>query len=130
MAVLLFKAVIPGRPIVKKNTQRVVGFGRSKHAIYSPQFKLWERVAFDCCLKAGINLSTITAPIEAHYKFYLKNKQGEPDTSNLVEGISDVLQKTEIISDDKQIIKFTAEKIFGEEPRTEVWLFEMPKEGA
>jgi Holliday junction resolvase RusA-like endonuclease len=119
----MFKLVVPGRPIVKKNTKRIIGAGKKKMIIYSPKFVEWEKVALLAAMRVRpVNL--ITCLLEAEYKFYFKNTQGQADTSNLVEGIQDVLTKAGVIQDDKLIMRFTAEKFFGHEPRTEVVLHE------
>lgn len=112
---MMFKCFIPGRPIVKKNTQRVVGVGRSKRVIYSPKFLAWEQQALFSIKQAHTNKFIFSEEISAEYTFIFKNKQGEADVSNLVEGVSDALQKAGVIVDDKQIVKLTAYKQFSED---------------
>lgn len=122
----LFNVVIPGRPIVKKNTQRTVGYGRKKRVIYSPNFLAWQRIAMLLCLSKKPR-NPIGTLITAEFKFYFKNRQAEADTSNLIEGAQDVLTKSEVIRDDRLICKVIAEKIFGETPRVEISLFNYEK---
>lgn len=124
----IFECTILGRPIVKKNTQRVVGYGRRKHVIYSKKFLEWQSVANATIQRrAGVTL-LITEPIEAEFKFYFKNRAAEADVSNLIEGPQDVLKKTGIISDDKLIMRVRGEKFFGHEPRTEIRLYKFVAE--
>lgn len=117
---MLFVATIPGRPIVKKNTQRVVGRGKSKRAIYSPQFIAWERVALAVIRGLWQGAQPICEPIRAKFTFHFINRQAEPDVSNLIEGVQDALTKAGVIADDRLIKIVTAEKCFGEvsEPAT------------
>ena len=124
MSEALFRCTVPGRPIVKKNTQRTVGFGKARHVIYSQRYMAWELVAIAAC-KRAFNTALITCPLEAQFRFYFADCQAEPDTSNLIEGIQDVLQTASIIKDDKQIFRLGAEKFLFQEPRTEVELFKL-----
>ncbi len=106
----IFVCEIPGRCMVKKNTQRVVGYGSKKRAKYSQQFLFWQRVAELTLAKRRVPM--ITEKIEFHIQFYFKNRRAEPDVSNLVEGPQDVLTKMGIIKDDRIIQRLVAEKIF------------------
>lgn len=127
----IFTCTIPGRPIVKKNTQRVIRRGGRTFAIYSTKYRSWEKNAIAACNCAfNSNLqSCLDMPLIADFKFYFKNRQGEPDVSNLVEGPADMLKKAGVIKDDSlfQIVK--AQKFFNQEPRTEIELFKF-EEGA
>lgn len=79
------------------------------------------RSALNNCASKGLTYP-IPYAIEAHYRFYFENKHGEADTSNLIEGPQDVLEKVGVIVNDKLITKLTAEKFFGHEPRVEIIL--------
>lgn len=120
---LLFKCTIPGRPIVKKNTQRIFGSGRMKRAVYSPKYTQWEKNAIAALLCANKG-PLISCPLEARFKFYFVNHQAEPDASNLIEGPQDALKKAGVISDDRIIQRVTAEKFFGGMAMTEIELYE------
>lgn len=115
----IFNIVIPGRPIVKKNTQRIVGYGKKRRAIYSPLYTAWERGAL-LIFKMKDDLPFIDFNVMAEFSFYFENHSAEPDTSNLIEGPQDLLKKAGVISDDKIIKRVLAEKFFGETPRTEI----------
>lgn len=62
----------------------------------------------------------IAEPLEVRYRFFFVNRQSEADTSNLVEGVSDALQKSGVIEDDKLIHILHASKSFGGEARVEI----------
>ena len=115
----LFECEIPGRVFIKKNTQRVVGYGNSKHVIYSPKYLAWENSALVYILQAK---QKYKLPIDfkcvAHFEFYFKNAQAEPDLSNCIEGPQDLLQKAGVITNDKLIISLSAHKVIGVEPKT------------
>jgi Holliday junction resolvase RusA-like endonuclease len=118
----LFRAVIPGRCIVKKNTKNLVGRGRFKRAVYSKKFVMWEQNALVALLDPSLRL-LIDIPVTAYFKFYFANRQSEADVSNLVEGPQDVIVKAGILRDDKLVMRIIAEKFFGESARTEVELY-------
>ena len=110
---VLYECIIGGRPIVKKNTKR---FARGK-VYYSEKFKIWESSALS---ELPAIRDTITEPAILQLGFLFKDRQGEPDVSNLVEGVQDVLQKAEIIKDDKLFHHIYAYKLFGVAPCTRV----------
>lgn len=121
----IFKATIPGRCIVKKNTARRVGRGRSTRMIYSPKFVSWHTRAMVSLLeafKANSN-DMIVVSVEAHFKFYFANRQAEADVSNLIEGPQDALVKAGVLKDDRLIQRVVAAKYFGGVPRVEIELF-------
>jgi Holliday junction resolvase RusA-like endonuclease len=64
--------------------------------------------------------------IEVEYIFYLKGKMGG-DIDNLIASINDILQKAEIIDDDKNIICLRGSKIANcSEWKTEVVIKSIP----
>lgn len=119
---LLFACTINARAAVKKNTQRVVGYGRKRRAIYSPQYKAFESVAILSMIKAHQGREPIDVPIEARFRFYFANHQWEADLSNLVEGPQDALKDAGVIADDRLIQSLHATKHFGDGPRVEIEL--------
>lgn len=118
----LVTLTIPGRPIVKKNTQRVVGFGRAKRAIPSARYRAWELNAMAVC-RRNFSAALIDIPVTAHFRFFFENRQAEPDVSNLIEGPQDVLVDACVLKDDRLVMKVMAEKFFGHEPRVEIELY-------
>lgn len=120
----LFKAAIPGRAMVLKNNKRIFGSGRHKRILPSTRYVHWEKLAMLYLNRSGAGVTMIDEPITAIYTFFLKDRSAEPDLSNLIEGISDSLQKARILKDDKLIMSLIAYKFFGaENPRTEIELF-------
>lgn len=118
--VLICEYVFKGRPIVKKNTSYKY---KGRH-IYSKRFQKWLDKAILELRIQKTDFTIIDYPVFAEYEFYFKNAQAEPDTSNLVEAIPDLLEKENIIKNDKLIIGFTAIKIIGDEcPRSTVKLY-------
>lgn len=124
---LLFKACLPGRPIVKKNTQRIVGHGRSRRRILSSKYRAWEqRAVLDVMagLPDRLKAKCIDVPVFAKYYFHFENRASEADVSNLCEAPGDLLQKVGVIKDDRQIVALYAQKEFGVPPKTIIELYE------
>jgi Holliday junction resolvase RusA-like endonuclease len=112
----LFHAFVPGRPIVKKNTQRVIGFGKAKRVVYSSRYRSWMRVAgaaISEAVKAQALRGVLDQPMRLKIEFRLRDRQAEPDLSNLIEGPQDMLKSCGVIRDDKLIVEIEARKTFG-----------------
>ena len=124
---ILFKCEIPGRVDIKKNNRRVFRAGKRMMSLPSIRHEAWVKASMPYVKQAWGGKTPIIENVEAHFKFYFKNHMGEPDTSNCVEAVADILQDGGVIANDKQIMRFTAEKIFGEAARTVVEL--CPYEG-
>lgn len=123
MNVLLAHLIIGGRPYVLKNNKRIYGRGRKKIVLPSKKYSAWET---DACLSVRKQYQgdPINFEVGITYKFYFENRMAEADTSNLIEGVQDVLQKMGVIENDKLVMKVVAEKFFGhEDARTEVTIF-------
>jgi Holliday junction resolvase RusA-like endonuclease len=121
---MLFSCKIMGRVISKKNSKRIY---RNRHTgkpfiVSSLKHETWEKSAVLAVRNSWRGDEPISKALEATYRFYFKNRQGEPDTSNCIEAPQDVLKKAGVITDDKIIKRVIAEKFFGEEPRTEIEL--------
>ena len=120
----LVTAEIPGRAYVKKNTKRVYGSGAKKRVVYSPEFLSWQTTALSVLKQTKTRcLSILSGGLHASYTFHFKNRSGEADVSNLIEGIQDCLQTASIIENDKQIVSLDAKKIFDGTEKTIVQLF-------
>ena len=97
--------IIPGETIAKKNSQRIVKFGRhdrAKRSIRpSAAYDRWEKNALE-------HLQWIKPPRISDYPvqlylFFFRKTNSKFDLSNMIEGVQDVLQKAGIIDDDSMI---------------------------
>lgn len=123
---LVFEATIPGRPAIKKNTQRVVRRGGRTRAIYSKSFQRWEDAAYFHFKRTLMwEGAPLTGELSAEYVFHFKNHQWEGDVSNFIEAPQDFLQDVGVIENDKQIMSLTARKVFDGTESTEIKLYEI-----
>jgi Holliday junction resolvase RusA-like endonuclease len=111
-----------GRPITKKNSQRIVLTKNNKRfIIQSKQYLDYEK---NCLwqLKAQYKGETITDKLNLKAYYYMPDRR-IPDLINLLQSTCDILEKARIIENDKNIISFDGSKIMGinkENPRTEI----------
>ena len=110
--------VIPGRPIVKKNGQKVLTVFKNgiktKRKVNTIQYSIWQSLAAPYLLKAKQQVQRpLGMPLNASFRFYFKNRKSEADLSALYEGIQDELKTYGIIVDDRLIRAHNgSEKIF------------------
>lgn len=109
--------------MVKKNGQRTIGYGKAKRVIYSPQYMRWEVDAMAQLQVQPRPKTPIAVPFGARFRLYFQNHQAEPDASNAIEGVQDLLKKMSVIADDRLIHVLHVEKHFNELPRIEIELF-------
>jgi len=106
---------LTGRPIAKKNNYRSMK-GR---VFLSPAWKRWETNAL---WQLKSYKTKHTGLISVRYVFGIKGKYSV-DLDNMIAGINDVLQKAEIIDDDKNIVSIKADKVSGESDwTTGIWI--------
>lgn len=126
---LLLAFSLPGRCMVKKNSSRRVGRGKSTRVIYTARYRTWEAEALREIMRAAPAV-VIDFPVEARFRFYFANRMAEADVSNLVEGPQDALVKGHVLADDRWVYRAVVEKFFGQAPRTEVELWTYRPEAA
>lgn len=122
--------MLPLRARIKKNSVqlRVNRKTGKRFPSTSDRFKQWENAAGVYVRRAmyAAKHQTITQEIEVHYRFYFKNRQNEPDVSNCIEGIQDVMQDCGVFKNDKLIMRIKAEKFIGDkDERIEIEIYAM-----
>lgn len=83
------------------------------------RFKTPEYKRYEQDISYFIKGKKIEGEVEIHYKFFLKNYL-KTDVSNLIKLLEDSIVKCGIISDDRFVKCFIAEKFKSEEDRIEV----------
>lgn len=89
--------VLPGKPITKKNSSRIVGNGNKKRLMPSLAYVRYER---DCLWqtppKAKLN---IDFPVNVQYVYYMPTRRAV-DLTNLENATDDILVKAGVLADD------------------------------
>jgi len=108
---LAWAVSVPGRIVSKKNSKRIIRVGRFPRIISSAQYLKFEKEV-SVVLRRHLPPKSIRGKLLFELCVNLKNRQHEPDLSNLLEGPQDVFQELGIIENDKQIVRIVAEKTF------------------
>ena len=90
---------ILGRPISGKNHKRVVRRGRFTALLPSEAYVKFEKVALQQLQKVKERHKN---DVDVEYVFYYKGKLWT-DCDNAIAGLNDILQKSGVIQDDRQI---------------------------
>ncbi|HHV62353.1 MAG TPA: RusA family crossover junction endodeoxyribonuclease [Firmicutes bacterium] len=117
------KIVLPGRPITKKNNQKIINNRHTARPqiIQSDRYRAYE----EDCLKHLLTYRgpRFTGPIKLTARYWMPNKRSWPDLVGLIQATQDILQKAKIISDDKYVVSLDGSHIAGIDngnPRTEI----------
>lgn len=121
---ITIKLILKGRPITKKNSQRIVSTGKYRpFLIQSKQYLEYEK----SCLwqiKGQYKGDMITGQVSLKALYWMPTK-AFPDLANLLGATCDILEKAKVIENDKNIISFDGSRIMGKDkdnPRVEIVL--------
>lgn len=115
--------IIPGRPITKKNSQRIIinrNTGR-RQVIQSERYVDYEESSL-WYLKKYRHIS-FAGPVCVTAHYWLPDRRGWPDLIGLLQATCDILEKSGIIDNDRNIVSVDGSRIMGvdrENPRVEV----------
>lgn len=105
----LFECVIEVIPRTKKNSSRVMRFGKFNKIMPSKQFIAFQNDAVPQLESAMLGRPPITCDVNASVVFWRDALRGDP--VNFYEAIADVLERARIIVDDKQILTWTGSRV-------------------
>jgi len=114
------KLTIFGRPVPKKNNPVFIG-GTHPRLLPSKAFRVYEKDALKQLLAWGNH--RFEGPIWLTCQYWLPDRRWIPDLSGLMEATADILQKAEIIENDKYICSWDETRLMGfdkENPRAEI----------
>ena len=92
-----------GRPITKKNSQRIVSIGGRPRLIPSAQFKDYEKSCLFQIRMARIGEPRISSPVNVRCVYYMPTRH-RVDLVNLLEASCDILVAAGILEDDNSNI--------------------------
>ena len=127
------KLTLTGRPITKKNSQIPIKTKSGKYfIIQSKQYRAYEKECLQQ-IKGQYNTATvyddrmIFGKISLKALYYMPDKR-LPDLLNLLQATADIVEKAQVIENDKNIVSFDGSRIMGvdkENPRVEIYIEEM-----
>jgi len=124
----MIKLILTGRPITKKNSQIPIRTKTGKYfIIQSKQYREYEK---NCLLQIQAQhfmTLTFTSKVSLKALYYMPDKR-LPDLLNLLQATADIVEKAQVIENDKNIVSFDGSRIMGvdkENPRCEIFIEEM-----
>ena len=119
---------ITGRPVPKKNNPVMV---KGRNLILSSKaFRAYEKDALKQLLSYGNVYFDCPVRIDAYY--WLPDKRWWPDLCGLFQSTADILEKSGLLINDKQIVSWGTSRICGlskENPRAEITISEAERPG-
>lgn len=117
--------ILAGRPITKKNSQKIITNMKTGRPMVIPseQYRQFE----SDCLKqiTGQFKKKIARSVMVHALYYMPNRVSWPDLTGLMESTADILQKAEVLENDRHITSWGRSRIVGIDkinPRTEIYI--------
>jgi len=117
---------ILGRPVPKKNNPIMLK-GRNL-ILPSKAYRAYEKSALKQLMAWGNIYFDGPVRVDAHY--FLPDKRWWPDLTGLLQATGDILQKSGLIENDKQIVSWGTSRIVRldkESPRAEITIEEVPE---
>jgi len=114
------KLIIPGQPFTKKNSTVVRCLNGKPMVLPSKAYRAYEKHAIRL-LKAEAG-QTFSGPIAVRVLYWLKDNR-RPDLTNLLQATADILEKSGVIANDRNIVSWDGSRIAGVSrimPRAEI----------
>ena len=106
--------VIPGQPVTKKNSQVARCVNGKPVIIQSKAYRAYEKASLEALLDYSRKPLSGSLAVRVHY--WLRDRR-RPDLNNLLAATADILQKAEVIADDREIVSWDGSRIMGVSPR-------------
>ena len=124
----MIKLILTGRPITKKNSQIPIRTKTGKYfIIQSKQYREYEK---NCLLQIQAQhfmTLNFTSKVSLKALYYMPDKR-LPDLLNLLQATADIVEKAQVIENDKNIVSFDGSRIMEvdkENPRVEIFIEEV-----
>lgn len=119
--------VIPGRPITKKNHQRIITNRRTgrPQVIQSKDYEAYEQACLWALKKYRVHFS---GPVKLTARYWMPDRRSWPDLVGLLQATCDILEKAGIIEDDRNVVSVDGSEIAGidrENPRVEIKIWQV-----
>ena len=116
------KLVLPGRPITKKNSQRIIINRRTgrPQVIQSERYMEYEAACLWHLKNYRVKFS---GPVWVKARYWMPNRRGWPDLIGLLQATCDILEKARIIVNDRYVVKLDGSELVGvdkQNPRAEI----------
>ena len=119
------KLIIPGRAATKKNSSRIVRFGKKTAILPSEAFENYQESALWHLKKYKHRYA---CQVHVCCLYWLPDKRWWPDLIGLLQATSDILEKSGILENDRLIVDYDGSRIMGldkQNPRVEIEISEV-----
>jgi len=115
------RIVLTGRPITKKNSQTIARNRRTgrPYVLQSEQYRRYEE---DCLKQLMACRARFAGPVRMKCLYWMPDRR-RPDLLGLLQATADILEKAQIIDNDRNVVSFDGSRIAGvdrENPRVEI----------
>ena len=125
---MTYTFTIPGNPITKKNSQKIITIGGRHSIAPSKKYKDYEKAAMFYLLK-GRPKAPVDYPVCVRCTYYMESRR-HVDLTNLLEATDDILVSAGILLDDNRNIlaSHDGSRVYWDKknPRVEIIIYEMP----
>jgi hypothetical protein len=123
------RLVVLGAPRTKKNSSRVLTFGRRKRIVPSAQYLAWRDAVVPQMRLAWEGRPPIASPVNVAAMFFRDAARG--DAVGYYQGLADALEEAGVVSDDKWVVSWDGSRLGKDAARPRVELTiepEFPRE--
>lgn len=114
---------LPGRPITKKNHQRIM-INRKTGKPFIDQSEKYKQYEEECVWRLlSYRAPRYSGRLHMRARYWMPNRQSWPDLFGLLQSTADILQKAHIIENDRDIVRVDGSEIVGVDkinPRVEI----------
>lgn len=124
---IMLNLILPGRPITKKNHQRIITNRRTgrPRVIQSKDYEAYETACLWHLKKYRVKY---TGPVQVTARYWMPNRRSWPDLVGLLQATCDILEKAGIIENDRNVVSLDGSRIMGvdkKNPRAEIEIKEV-----
>jgi len=119
----VIRLTIPGRPITKKNSQRIIINRRTGRPMVIPSKQYKEYEAASLWHLKQYRIRTITKPVNVCARYWMPDRRSKPDLLGLQQATADILETAGIVEDDVLIVSWDGSRVMGVDklnPRVEI----------
>ena len=115
------RIVLHGRPITKKNSQTIARNRRTgrPYVLQSERYRQYEQ---DCLWQLKACRDRFAGPVRMKCLYWMPDRR-KPDLLGLLQATADILEKAQIIDNDRNVVSFDGSRIMGVDkrnPRVEI----------
>lgn len=120
-----YELILTGRPITKKNSQRLIHAKGRIIPIPSKKYKEYEKSCFVQIANQKLNTLKLACPVHVQAIYYMPDRKSRPDLIGLMQATADILEAADVLENDKYITCWDGSLLAGYDkynPRVEIFI--------